>query len=106
MQYCYESHQRALVHAVFATDGRPHPHPLPPRVRSATQTQTEQDSRSRANPDSILGFDNWHDIPPDVAQFLSYAGATMEAELEKSDASQVRITRLNEVCAYTLERCE
>ena len=56
---------------------------------SAMQTQTEQDSRSRANPDSILGFDNWHDIPPDVAQFLSYAGATMEAELEKSDASQV-----------------
>ncbi|CAM9450745.1 unnamed protein product, partial [Laminaria digitata] len=30
-------------------------------------------------------------IPPDVAHFLSYAGATMEAELEKSDASQAFI---------------
>lgn len=64
---------------------------------SATQTQTEQDLRSRANPGSILGFDDWHDIPPDVAQFLSYAGATMEAELEKSDASQVRSTGPNGV---------
>lgn len=64
---------------------------------SAKQTQTEQDSRSRANPDSILGFDDWHDMPPDVAHFLSYAGATMEAELEKSDASQVCCPRPNEV---------
>lgn len=58
-------------------------------MSSGKQTQTDQDSRSRANPDTILGFDDWHDMPPDVAQFLAFAGATMEAELEKSDASQV-----------------
>eukprot|EP00904_Undaria_pinnatifida_P001983 jgi/Undpi1/11786/HiC_scaffold_4.g01485.m1 len=58
---------------------------------AVAETQTDQDSRSRANPDTILGFDDWHDMPPDVAQFLAFAGATMEAELEKSDASQAFI---------------
>lgn len=41
------------------------------------------------DPRTLAGFDNWDDMSPDVAEFIAKAGAAMEEELNKSDASQV-----------------
>ncbi|CAM9562357.1 unnamed protein product [Ascophyllum nodosum] len=43
------------------------------------------------NPKVLAGFDNWDDIPPDIARFIAKSGAAMEDELNRSDASQAFI---------------
>ena len=58
-------------------------------VRETPQTQTDQDSKRMENPKVLAGFDNWDDIPPDIARFIAKSGAAMEDELNRSDASQV-----------------
>ncbi|CAN0327427.1 unnamed protein product [Pylaiella littoralis] len=58
---------------------------------ATAETQTDRDSESKTDPETVLGFDGWKDIPHGVARFLERVGPDMEHELTKSDASQAFI---------------